>query len=126
MPSRLTAETPERAERQRLLDRVSERGFVDDYSGVRVSSAGRRFRITGATVWDVCDDEGTRVGQGAMFSTWESLEGPPAELLGRSLVHVRVRVRPGAEELFRVLTLANARASRAEPGNLRFDMLAHR
>ena len=126
MPSRLTAEAPERAERQRLLDCVSERGFVDDYSGVRVSSAGRRFRITGATVWDVCDEEGTRVGQGAMFSTWESLDSPPAELRDRSLVHVRVLVRPGAGELFRLLTLANARSSRAEPGNLRFDVLVHR
>ena len=121
MPSRLTAEAPERGERQRLLDRVSEHGFVDDYSGVRVSSNGRRFRISGATVWDIHDDSSVRIGQAAMFSTWERLARPAPS----SLVHVTVQVKPGTGELFRALTLANATASRAEPGNLRFDVLAH-
>lgn len=123
MPSRLTAEAPERAERQRLLDGVAALGFVDDYCGVRVSSSGRRFRISGATVWEVHDEAGARIGQGAMFSNWERLDETPAPT---SLVHVLVRVRPGTGELFRALTLANARASRSEAGNLRFDVLAHR
>ena len=122
MPSRLTAEAPERGERQRLLDKVSVHGFVDDYSGVRVSS-GRRFRISGATVWDIHDDSSVRIGQAAMFSTWERL----ARSAPSSLVHVTVQVKPGIGELFRALTLANATASRfnlTEPGNLRFDVLA--
>ncbi len=35
MPSRLTAEAPDRAERARLLAEVTARGFIDDYSGYR-------------------------------------------------------------------------------------------
>jgi autoinducer 2-degrading protein len=42
------------------------------------------------------------------------------------VVHVHVRVRPGAEEAFRVASLANAEASRREPGVVRFDVLADR
>ena len=68
MPSRLTAEAPERDERQRLLDRVRADGFIDDYSGVRISATGRKFRIEKAIVWNVVGDEGRRIGQAAAFS----------------------------------------------------------
>ena len=47
MPSRLSAAALDRAERQALLDRVSAHQFIDDYSGIRISLTGRRFRITG-------------------------------------------------------------------------------
>lgn len=73
MPSRLTAEAPNREERTRLLERVSRDGYIDDYSGVRVSSTGRRFRIHRATVWNVLDAAGERVGQAATFSEWTFL-----------------------------------------------------
>jgi hypothetical protein len=72
-PSRLTAETPERAERERLLAAVSQRGFIDDYSGIRISRTGRRFRIFQATVWNLTDRTGTHRGQAAMFDRWEFL-----------------------------------------------------
>ena len=49
-PSRFTAEAPVRAEREHLLARVAAQGFIDDYSGVRVSGTGRRFSINNATV----------------------------------------------------------------------------
>ncbi len=42
------------------------------------------------------------------------------------IVHVHVRVTPGAEEAFRAAALANAAASRREPGVVRFDLLADR
>ena len=42
------------------------------------------------------------------------------------VVHVHVRVKPGAEEAFRAASLANAEASRREPGVVRFDLLADR
>jgi hypothetical protein len=42
MPSRLSAEPLSCEERARLLAAVSERGFIDDYRGVRVSSTRRR------------------------------------------------------------------------------------
>jgi len=69
-PSRLTAEAPQREERARLLARVSAKGYVDDYAGVRVSRTGRRFRIEAATVWNLLDGMGNRCGQAATFSRW--------------------------------------------------------
>ena len=39
------------------------------------------------------------------------------------VVHVQVRVRPGRVEDFLAATLINARASLAEPGVLRFDVI---
>ncbi len=47
----------------------------------------------------------------------------PGSLL---VVHVHARVKAGAEEPFRVASLANAETSRREPGVLRFDLLADR
>ena len=70
-PSRLTAEAPNREERARLLAAVTARGFIDDYSGVRISKTGRRFRIAQATVWNLIDEHGNFAGQAAMFSRWE-------------------------------------------------------
>jgi hypothetical protein len=72
-PSRLTAEAPNREERARLLDTVMRHGFIDNYSGVRISKNGRRFRIEQATVWNLLTPEGSPCGQAAMFSHWEML-----------------------------------------------------
>ena len=72
-PSRLTAEAPNREERARLLAAVTARGFIDDYSGIRISKTGRRFRIAQATVWNLLDERREYCGQAAMFSTWEFL-----------------------------------------------------
>jgi hypothetical protein len=72
-PSRFTAEAPNRDERARLLAAVTERGFIDDYSGIRISKTGRRFRIAQATVWNLRDEGGIYSGQAALFSHWEFL-----------------------------------------------------
>ena len=72
-PSRLTAEVPNREERARLLAAVTANGFIDDYSGIRISKPGRRFRIVQATVWNLLDERGNYSGQAAMFSRWEFL-----------------------------------------------------
>ncbi len=71
MPSRLTAGAPERGERARLLAAVAAQGFIDDYSGVRLSKPGRRFRIGPATVWNLLSETGRPAGQAAMFSRWD-------------------------------------------------------
>lgn len=68
MPSRLSAEAPLRDERQRLLERVTQRGFIDDYAGVRISATGLRFRIEKAVVWNLIDAQGRRHGQAATFA----------------------------------------------------------
>jgi hypothetical protein len=73
MPSRLTAEASDREERARLLAQVGGHGYIDDYSGVRVSRTGRRFRIARATVWTLLDDSGRRCGQAATFAEWRYL-----------------------------------------------------
>jgi hypothetical protein len=72
-PSRLTAEAPNREGRARLLAAVTARGFIDDYSGIRISKNGRRFRIAQATVWNLLDERSQPCGQAAMFSRWEFL-----------------------------------------------------
>src|SRR5215469_13741357 len=74
-PSRLTAEAPNREERARLLAAVTARGYIDDYSGIRISKTGRRFRIAQATVWNLLDDRQIYCGQAAMFSRWEFIDG---------------------------------------------------
>lgn len=72
-PSRLTAEPMHRDERARLLERTRRDGFVDDYAGIRISSTGKRFRITGAVVWNLVDAAGGHRGQAATFGSWTPL-----------------------------------------------------
>lgn len=74
LPSRFTAEPLHRDERARLLRRVTEHGYIDDYSGVRISQAGRRFFIEQATVWQVRDEQAAPYGQAATFSRWHFLD----------------------------------------------------
>lgn len=75
-PSRLSAEPVNRAERERLLTQVAEYGYIDNYRGIRISKAGRRFMIRNAVVWNLSDDAGVYRGQAACFSEWDFL---PAE-----------------------------------------------
>lgn len=70
LPSRLSAEVPDRAERERLLNAVAAEGFVAGYSGVRIAKSGRRFRIENTIVWDLIDRHGRRLGQAAIFGSW--------------------------------------------------------
>jgi hypothetical protein len=74
MPSGLTAEAPDRIERARLLAEVAARGYIDDYSGVRISRTGRRFWIEQATVWNLTDNQGQHCGQAATFREGRYLE----------------------------------------------------
>jgi hypothetical protein len=73
MPSRFSAESLSRQERARLLKAVSERGYIDDYRGVRIASSGRRFMIERATVWNLDDTQGRPAGQAATFAQWAVL-----------------------------------------------------
>lgn len=67
LPSRFSAEAPERSERQAFLDQVNRHGFVQDYRGVRITRDGRRFWIENVTVWQLTDADGTYRGQAAMI-----------------------------------------------------------
>ena len=72
-PSRLTAEPVNQAERARMLARAQEKGFIDDYKGVRISGTGKRFLVERAIVWNIVGAEGEQLGQAATFSHWTFL-----------------------------------------------------
>ena len=74
LPSRLTAEPLHRDQRARLLGRVTQHGYIEDYTGVRISRSGRRFLIEQATVWNVREEQGAPYGQAATFSRWRFLD----------------------------------------------------
>jgi hypothetical protein len=71
LPSRLSAEPENRAARAALLNQVASQGFIDNYSGIRISATGKRFRIHRATVWNITDDNLNVIGQAAMFKDWQ-------------------------------------------------------
>jgi hypothetical protein len=73
LPSRLSAEPIDRAERRRLLDQVARNGFLSGYRGIRVAKSGRRFVIEDGVVWELIDREGTRHGQAATFRSWRNV-----------------------------------------------------
>jgi hypothetical protein len=73
-PSRVTVEPALRDERARLLERTARDGYAGDYSGVRISATGRRFRIHQAIIWNLVDAKGWSAGQAATFSAWEWLD----------------------------------------------------
>ena len=73
-PSRLTAEPMNRDERARMLAVAEQQGYYSGYRGVRVSSTGKRFLVEDATVWNVVDGRGIRVGQAATFARWTMVE----------------------------------------------------
>ncbi len=75
LPSRLSAEMMVQEERDALLKRVSDYGYIDDYSGIRISRTGLRFMINQATVWNLLDANGKARGQAAMFPDWQILAG---------------------------------------------------
>lgn len=70
---RQTAEPVHQAKRDEFLKTVQEKGFIDNYSGIRISSTGRRFKIEQATVWNVVDEFGKFCGQAATFNKWQYL-----------------------------------------------------
>ena len=73
LPSRLSAEAPQQAARQALLEKVSRDGFITGYSGVRVAKSGMRFTIEDGVLWELTYRAGVRHGQAATFQSWRDL-----------------------------------------------------
>ncbi len=71
--SRLSAESVSFEERQELLNQAQQHGFIDHYTGIRISRDGKRFRIKNTILWNVVDAAGIYHGQAAMFRDWEYL-----------------------------------------------------
>ena len=70
MPSRLTAASTERRDRARMLTQALQQHAISGYSGIRISSGGRRFQIDNARLWTLWDDQGRPCGQAAAFNRW--------------------------------------------------------
>ena len=71
MASRLSAEPIAQDARERLLLEVSQKGYIDNYVGVRISKTGKRFLIKNAVVWNVYDQNNIYYGQAACFDEWQ-------------------------------------------------------
>jgi hypothetical protein len=67
LPSRLSAEAPNREERQQFLERVQRLGYEAGYTGVRITKSGERFMIEEATLWQLLDADGELHGQAVVI-----------------------------------------------------------
>ena len=78
-PSRQTAEPEFRNDRAAMLQQAKDKGYFDNYTGIRISSSGKRFLIEKAIIWTVPSVEGSddprlqKAGQAATFSYWKYL-----------------------------------------------------
>jgi len=71
--SRLSAEHPNRDERENLLKAVREKGYASGYRGLRIAKSGRRFWIENVTVWNLVDGKGVYHGQAATYRQWQDV-----------------------------------------------------
>ena len=70
LPSRESVEIKSQPEREKLIQQVAKDGFIDNYSGIRISSSGKRFIVQDAIIWNIIDNSGVYFGQAAMFKNW--------------------------------------------------------
>ncbi|MEB3214958.1 MAG: MEKHLA domain-containing protein [Nostocales cyanobacterium 94392] len=73
MPSRRSAQEVVQEERNRLLAETSIKGF-SHFSGVRISSSGKLFRIEDGIIWNILDAENQYCGQAAIYSNYKFLD----------------------------------------------------
>ena len=71
--SRLSAEHPNREERDGLLESVRTKGYASGYRGLRIAKSGRRFWIENVTVWNLINREGVYCGQAATYRQWKDV-----------------------------------------------------
>lgn len=74
VPSRESVDMTSRSERDKLMQRVTTNGYMDHYSGIRISSSGSRFSIDDATIWNIIDTNNIYYGQAAMFENWKTID----------------------------------------------------
>jgi hypothetical protein len=73
MPSRLTAEPAERGQREAMFARMRDKGFIENYAGIRISATGKRFEIRNAIIWTLVDAQGVKRGEAATFRDYVRL-----------------------------------------------------
>jgi hypothetical protein len=67
MPSRQSAEEVVQEERDRLLAEAATKGF-SNFSGVRITSTGKRFQIQDGILWNLLNKQNQHSGQAAVYS----------------------------------------------------------
>jgi hypothetical protein len=72
-PSKNSAAAVEREERSRFLAIVTAKGFIDNYSGIRISRTQQRFMLQETIVWNLADEAGNYRGQAALCYNWKFL-----------------------------------------------------
>lgn len=73
-PSRKTTKDRlTQAGRAEMLQQAKEKGYIDNYQGIRISSTGKLFKIEKAIVWNISNSQGVYLGQAATFGQWEFL-----------------------------------------------------
>jgi len=70
MPSRKSAEKIVQEERDRLLAEAASKGF-SNFSGVRITSTGKRFQIEDGILWNLIDEQNQRCGQASVLSKYK-------------------------------------------------------
>lgn len=70
MPSRYSAKPVNQEERLRLLEEVTNKGYITNGRGVRISRTGKRYMVPDFTVWNLLNKENQYCGQAATFSQW--------------------------------------------------------
>lgn len=73
MPSRLSAEPEQVKGRELLLAEAAKNGFINNFSGVRIASTGKRFRIENVLLWNLPNEVNEKIGQVALFRNWTNL-----------------------------------------------------
>ena len=73
LSSRFSAEQSETEHRQEMLDSVLRYGYINNYTGMRKSSTGRKFNILDAELWNVLNEKGVVYGQAVKFKYWQFL-----------------------------------------------------
>lgn len=72
-PSRTTTEPMGQEERYDILAQTTTKGYAKGYSGVRISSTGKRILIKDVVLWNLLDQQQNYQGQAAMFSDYHFL-----------------------------------------------------
>jgi PAS domain-containing protein len=66
-PSAATAPADASADRERLFETLRRHGFVTGYTGMRITTTGRRFLIEDVTVLELRDGRGNPAGHAAII-----------------------------------------------------------
>jgi hypothetical protein len=70
LPSRLSVRDHSNENREQLLKTALQKGYVDNYFGVRINAKDVLFQIEKVVLWNLVDNNQTFIGQAAVFRHW--------------------------------------------------------